>query len=321
MEIKKLNFGLPVRNNVANNVQNNNKFSFKNDLNTCDVFQKSDKQISFKGLHPVLENRINLFSAEIEKHVMNENFDLDKINTIVKRFDPNSSVKAFSALDKDVVCSEATNGYTKAPIGIQTDGSVFVTERTIFVTPPKNETLSEKIRVIRNLTHEFSHCAQFEDRELSKIPIINNYLKTRGINQETLKNLQISHNVFKHAENEVAIPLAVFLNKSDQIPVRVSEVSENVLDNIMRRMVGTDTDTFIKTMFEKSIRQFEQKVGKLDHEYTLAIAEISAMTEADATAREYKKAKEILKINAPTDYEFITVLYNKIAKIAKTMRK
>lgn len=318
MKINSLNIYKPY--SVAQNSFNEQGFVQRSSLKTQpDSFSKSSNPINFKGRQQRFIDSIVSMSKELKPCIIEQEFDFNKIKSVVSKYVPGIDLGIFNPVKNQIITKEGDIGYLKAPISFSADGKIVLQNRELLITPPRNNTFEEKIRVYKNVVHESTHAAQYDVDEKSRVELIKNFLKGRNLqNPETLNTLKMSNNMFKAVETDILGPLLTALKKKNNMPSPINQASDNTLKSLFEPIAGRDIDSYMKKVISEDITYLEQ-YGKVNRKFVLNFIELCAKNESEAYNFDAQAVKGALNIKSDTDLDLFPLLYNKLAQKAHEM--
>lgn len=288
---------------------------------TQDVFIKTNTQVCFKGKEQRFIDSINQMAEQLKLCVFDNDFNLSAIKPVVNTVVPDLKVGLYDPRANNIVASEAGIGYLKAPIAFTADGKAALQSRELLITPPRNDSLDEKVRVYKNIVHETTHAAQYDIPEKSRVNLIRNFLKGRNIqNPETLNSIKLANNMFKGIEIDAQRPLLIALKKENNSPVAIPEASDRVLNDLIKIEVGQDLDAYLKLKISQNIEYLE-KYGKVNRNFVLSFIKLAAENEKEAYHFDTQAVKNIFGMKSDSDMDLLPLLYDRLAKTADEMAK
>lgn len=284
-----------------------------------DSFTKASNTIAFKGTQQRFAEAIKEMSKELKPCIFDQEFDFKAVKAVVSKYVPGIDIGIFNPHANQIVTKAGDIGYLKVPMSFTPDGKVVLQGRELLITPPRDKSFAEKVRVYKNIVHESTHAGQYDVKEKSRLEVIKNFLKGRNLqNSETVNSLKMSNNLFKAIESDILGPLLSALRKENNMPTQIPEASDKTLESLFAPIAKSDIDTYMKKIIQNYLSQVE-KMGQINRKFVLNFIEICAKNESEAYNFDAQAAKTALNIQSDTDFDLIPLLYNRLSKIAQEM--
>ncbi len=321
--------------NIINNVPRFNVFGVNANLGAStktnfsyrnlgvDTFEKSTdsiKSVSFKGNSAYLQ-RADKAAELFKEHIMSEEFDIGKISEIVDECS-NGTIKTeefnrascANALD-------ATIGYIKAPMAIGADGQVVLLDKVLCIAPPRDDSFDEKVRVLRNTAHEFTHGLQFEDPQKSRTMLIQRYVKNHPVtNKKNLNTITQAPKVSTMLERLFVEPV-VSVKQITNTPKPTGPVTVKQLDKMFKEYTGLNTEAFMRKTITEVLDMADKRTGGLDKNFVLSYLDSLAKMEKEAYEQDIKVAKKVTGIEGNADLDFVPLMYQQLSNVIQKMKK
>lgn len=318
MKINSLNFYKPLS-PAQNSFNKQNSTPSGSFAVQKDSFTKAPNTIAFKGNNQRFADAITAMARELKTCIIDQQFDFRSVKAIVSKYIPGIELGIFNPPMNQIIAKEGDIGYLKALTGFTRDGEVVLQGRELLITPPRDKSFAERIRVYKNVVHESTHAGQYDVKEKSRLEVIKNFLKGKNIqNPEVLNSLKMSNNMFKAIETDILRPFGTALKKENNIPTPIPQASDAYLKALFEPMVGSDIDSYIAKVIENDIFYLE-RLGKVNRKFVLNFIEICAKNESEAYNFDTQAVKSVLDIKSDTDFDLVPLLYNKLAQIAQNM--
>lgn len=312
-------FNSILTNKIQSQRQAENKTFLQSSPN--DIFVKSTSNVSF-GSMSKLNDKFFPFCRELKEYIYKtKSIDIAKVEQIVQKYSPTTLVKPMQELPGGTNATEQTAAYFTNRLLFSADGKIKVEDKAIFLNIPQKTDKESKLNFLCDILHEMTHIFQEESSDrLSKVTFLNDFLKDKQINKDTISVIQAMPKAFSVAESNIIMPLIKSLKKENDLPLTIKENSKNILDKIYAPQTQINSvDDFITLIILKTQEYIQNNFCVTDKKAITKYIALVSEKEKEAYQKSTQFLKRELNIKDPTDLDLRVTLYDAFSKKAQEL--
>ncbi len=246
---------------------------------------------------------------------------LDGMKKIVQKVSHGTDVKPFSQVPANGNVSEGAGAYYHCNFRINSvTNEIQEDNKTIYVEPPENLSVIERLKFLGSIMHEITHIFQEEASDgLGKRQFLQKFLKTNLSSRQKFETLQVMPKIFTEAEYAIQRPYLGAFGMRDYIPRPVNVLSQNVLNQIYLETVNSPVDSYIERAILNSMTSASKRFPNYDRQTVLDYVLETSKNECEAYLTSVNVLKTALSIKSPTDQDYRILLYDRFANVATGM--
>lgn len=275
-----------------------------------------------KFMNTSIAGKLRTFVPEAYGYIArSDEVTLGGLKKIVQRTSPATDVKNFSQIPPNANASEGTGAYFHCNFKINPDsGEVIEDGKAIYLNPPTNMSVVERLKFLGSVIHEMTHIFQEESVDrLGKLKFLQNFLKKDIPSAQKIETLQVMPKIFTEAEYAIQRPYLRAFGMRDYIPRPVKLLSTEALNQIYLETVNSPVDSYIARAILASMEKASKTAPNYDRQTVINYIIATSKNEREAYLTSSNVLKTALSINVPTDQDYRILLYDRIAAVTRDL--
>jgi len=266
--------------------------------------------------------KLKAFVPEAYDYIINsDEVTLGGLKKIVQKTSSGTDVKPFSQIPANANASEGTGAYFHCKFKINpVTNEIKEAGKAIYVNPPQNMSVVERLKFLGSVIHEMTHIFQEEAADrLGKLKFLQQFLNKDISSTQKIETLQVMPKIFTEAEYAIQKPYLRAFAMKDYIPRPVTLLSQQALNEIYLETVNSPVDSYIARAIHNSMGKASHTAPNYDKQTVIDYILATSQNEREAYLTSTNLLKTALSIKAPTDQDYRILLYNRFIDVAGNM--